>query len=54
MTKKLQQDSVWAKYDIDNDGTVSDEELEQHGISKDLIRLAVGVEDSPIANRGWD
>ena len=29
MTKKLQQDSVWAKYDIDNDGTVSDEELER-------------------------
>ena len=24
---------------------ISDEELEQHGISKDLIRLAVGVED---------
>ena len=29
MTKKLQQDSVWAKYDIDQDGTVSDEELER-------------------------
>tara|TARA_R110001583_G_scaffold86636_2_gene226340 strand:+ start:6910 stop:7278 length:369 start_codon:yes stop_codon:yes gene_type:complete len=29
MTKKLQQDSVWAKYDIDNDGTVSDEELDR-------------------------
>ena len=28
-SKKLQQDSVWAKYDIDNDGTVSDEELER-------------------------
>ena len=29
MSKKLQQDSVWAKYDIDNDGTVTDEELER-------------------------
>ena len=29
MAKKLQQDSVWAKYDIDNDGTVTDEELER-------------------------
>ena len=29
MPKKLEQDSVWAKYDIDNDGTVSDEELER-------------------------
>ena len=29
MTKKLQENSVWAKYDIDNDGTVSDEELER-------------------------
>ena len=29
MAKKLQHDSVWAKYDIDNDGTVSDEELER-------------------------
>ena len=28
-SKKLQHDSVWAKYDIDNDGTVSDEELER-------------------------
>ena len=25
--KKLQQDSIWAKYDIDHDGTVSDEEM---------------------------
>ena len=29
MAKKLQHDSVWAKYDIDNDGTVSDGELER-------------------------
>ena len=29
MTKKLQENSVWAKYDIDQDGTVSDEELER-------------------------
>ena len=28
MVKKLQENSVWAKYDIDQDGTVSDEELE--------------------------
>ena len=28
MPKKLQENSVWAKYDIDQDGTVSDEELE--------------------------
>ena len=27
MVKKLQENSVWAKYDIDQDGTVSDEEL---------------------------
>ena len=26
-SKKLQQDSIWAKYDIDQDGTVSDEEM---------------------------
>jgi hypothetical protein len=25
--KKLQQDSIWAKYDINHDGTVSDEEM---------------------------
>ena len=29
MVKKLQENSVWAKYDIDQDGTVSDEELER-------------------------
>jgi hypothetical protein len=29
MPKKLQENSVWAKYDIDQDGTVSDEELER-------------------------
>ena len=29
MAKKLQENSVWAKYDIDQDGTVSDEELER-------------------------
>ena len=29
MAKKLQHDSLWAKYDIDNYGTVSDEELER-------------------------
>ena len=29
MPKKLQESSVWAKYDIDQDGTVSDEELER-------------------------
>ena len=29
MPKNLQENSVWAKYDIDNDGTVTDEELER-------------------------
>ena len=29
MAKRLQENSVWAKYDIDQDGTVSDEELER-------------------------
>ena len=29
MVKKLQENSVWAKYDIDQDGTVTDEELER-------------------------
>ena len=28
MAKKLQKNSNYAQYDIDNDGTVSDEELE--------------------------
>ena len=27
MPKKLQENSVWAKYDINSDGTVDDEEL---------------------------
>ena len=27
MVKKLQEGSVWAKYDMDSDGTVTDEEL---------------------------
>ena len=29
MPKKLQENSIWAKYDIDDDGTVTDEELER-------------------------
>ena len=29
MPKKLQENSIWAKYDINQDGTVSDEELER-------------------------
>ena len=29
MAKKLQSNSVWDKYDIDNDGVVTDEELER-------------------------
>ena len=29
MVKKLQENSIWAKYDINQDGTVSDEELER-------------------------
>tara|TARA_R100000655_G_scaffold66393_2_gene104889 strand:+ start:2012 stop:2332 length:321 start_codon:yes stop_codon:yes gene_type:complete len=29
MPKKLQENSVWAKYDINKDGTVDDQELER-------------------------
>ena len=29
MVKKLQKNSTYAQYDLDNDGTVSDEELIQ-------------------------
>ena len=36
MAKKLQKNSNYAQYDIDNDGTVSDEELEH---MKEIKRL---------------
>ena len=29
MPKKLQENSIWAKYDLDSDGTVDDQELER-------------------------
>ena len=43
MAKKLQHDSVWAKYDIDNDGTVSDDELDLREEKQDSQRRIAWV-----------
>ena len=34
--KKLDPESIYAKYDVDHDGTVSDEEIKRH---QELIEL---------------
>tara|TARA_R110001599_G_scaffold291358_1_gene494820 strand:+ start:2170 stop:2490 length:321 start_codon:yes stop_codon:yes gene_type:complete len=41
--KKLDPDSIYAKYDINNDGTVSDEEIKRH---QELIELELREEKS--------
>ena len=48
MPKKLQENSVWAKYDIDQDGTVSDEELER---ATQMIELDLREEKQDITEK---
>ena len=43
MPKKLQENSIWAKYDINQDGTVSDEEIARN---KELLELELKEEKS--------
>tara|TARA_Y100000401_G_scaffold30503_1_gene22274 strand:+ start:355 stop:675 length:321 start_codon:yes stop_codon:yes gene_type:complete len=41
--KKLDPESIYAKYDVDHDGTVSDEEIKRH---QELIELELREEKS--------